>query len=41
MEQPRFVRFEALLIKSGGQWLMVMERQLGDATEAAWNALGR
>jgi ketosteroid isomerase-like protein len=40
-EKPRFVRFEALLIKSGGQWLMVMERQLGDATEAAWNALGR
>jgi hypothetical protein len=35
------VRFEALLIKERGQWLIVMERRLGDATEEAWKARGR
>ena len=33
------VRFEALLVKKNGKWLMLMERQLGSADEAAWEAL--
>lgn len=33
------VPFEALLVKKGGKWLMVMERQLGAEDEAAWVAL--
>jgi len=40
VEQPRFVPFEALLVKKGGRWLMVMERQLEATDESAWNALG-
>jgi ketosteroid isomerase-like protein len=39
-EQPRFVPFEALLVKKDGRWLMVMERQLEGTDEGAWNALG-
>ena len=34
-----YTRYEALLVKSGGQWLMLMEHQLEPATEAAWNGL--
>lgn len=33
------VPFEALLVKKDGKWLMLMERQLGAADEAAWAAL--
>ena len=36
---PRYVELEALLVKHGGKWLLVMERQLETTTEAAWNAL--
>ena len=36
---PRYVHMEALLVKSGGKWLLLMERQLAAADEAAWNAL--
>ena len=36
---PRYVRMEALLVKSGGKWRMIMERQLDATDEAAWNAL--
>ena len=33
------VPFEALLVKQGGKWLILMERQLGSADEDAWAAL--
>ena len=33
------VPFEALLVKQDGKWLILMERQLGSADEAAWAAL--
>jgi ketosteroid isomerase-like protein len=33
------VPFEALLVKKGGKWLMLMERQLEAVDEAAWAAL--
>ena len=36
---PRYIRMEALLVKTGGKWRMIMERQLDAADEAAWNAL--
>ena len=36
---PRYVELEALLVKQGGKWLLVMEHQLEATTEAAWNAL--
>ena len=38
---PGYRRFEALLIKSGGKWQMLMERQLEPVTEKEWNALPR
>ena len=38
---PRYIRMEALLVKKGGKWLMMMERQLEAVDEAAWNALPR
>lgn len=34
------VHFQALLIRKGGQWLMVMEHQQGEATQAEWEAAG-
>ena len=34
-----YTRFEALLVKSGGRWLMLMEHQQDGVTEAAWNEL--
>lgn len=34
-----YVLFEALLVKKGGKWLILMERQLEAADEAAWAAL--
>ena len=40
VEQPRFVPFEALHVKKAGRWLMLSERQLDAADEAAWDALG-
>jgi len=36
---PRYIKMEALLVKSGGKWRMVMEHQLEALDEAAWNAL--
>lgn len=36
---PRYRRLEALLVKSGGKWRMVMERQLEATDEAGWNAV--
>jgi hypothetical protein len=32
----QFVHFEALLVKKGTGWLMVMEYQKSRATEAEW-----
>lgn len=32
-------RFEALVTKRGGKWLMLMEHQLDAATEADWNGI--
>jgi len=36
---PRYIRMEALLVKTGGKWRMIMEHQLEAVDEAAWNAL--
>lgn len=36
---PRYRRLEALLVKSGEKWLIVMERQLEATDEAGWNAV--
>jgi ketosteroid isomerase-like protein len=36
---PTYTHFEALLIRNGGRWLFLMERQLGAATEKEWDAL--
>lgn len=36
---PRYIRMEALLVKTGGKWRMIMEHQLDAVDEAAWNAL--
>ena len=36
---PRYIRMEALLVKTGEKWRMIMERQLEAVDEAAWNAL--
>ena len=37
-EQAVYVRFENLLIKQDGKWLILMERQLGLVDEADWTA---
>ena len=34
-----YIAFEALLAKQGGQWLMLMENQIGPASEEDWEAL--
>lgn len=34
-----YVRFESLLIKKSGRWLILMERQLEEVDEAVWTAL--
>jgi hypothetical protein len=39
VETAGYTRFEALLVKSGGTWLMLMERQLDAVSEKEWNAL--
>ena len=36
---PSYRKFEALLVKLGGKWLVTMERQLDGASESEWNAL--
>ncbi|HKP30901.1 MAG TPA: hypothetical protein VJU15_15925 [Gemmatimonadales bacterium] len=36
---PRYIKMEALLVKTGGKWKMIMEHQLEAVDEAAWNAL--
>ena len=36
---PRYIKMEALLVKAGGKWRMIMEHQLEAVDEAAWNAL--
>ena len=38
-ETSYYVPFEQLLVKKGGKWLILMERQLEAADEAAWAAL--
>ena len=38
-EASYHVPFEALLVKKEGRWLILMERQLERADEAAWAAL--
>lgn len=35
------IPFEALLVKQGQKWLILMERQLPAADEAAWNAMAQ
>ncbi len=40
VEHPVFIPFEALLVKKGGRWLIVMERQHEATDENAWAALG-
>jgi ketosteroid isomerase-like protein len=35
------IPFEALLVRKDDRWLIVMERQLAAADEAAWNAMAR
>ena len=36
---PQYVPFEALLVKTGGQWRLVMERQFNPVNEATWDKL--
>ena len=36
---PVFISFESLLVKKDGRWLVVMERQLEELDEAAWEAM--
>jgi len=36
---PRYRRLEALLVKSGGKWRIIMERQREATDEAGWNAV--
>ena len=38
-ETSYYVPFEQLLVKKGGKWLILMERQLEGADEVAWAAL--
>ncbi len=35
----QYIFFEALMVNKGEGWLMVMERQIAQATEAQWDAL--
>ena len=41
VSRPQHVPFEALLVKTGGQWRLVMERQLPALTEAEWDKLAK
>jgi hypothetical protein len=34
-----FIHLQALLVKQAGAWKILMEYQVGPATEAEWNAL--
>lgn len=36
---PNFHPFEALLVKTNGQWRLVMERQFEAVTQAEWDRL--
>ena len=36
---PQFVPFEALLVKTGGEWRFLMERQFEPVTQAEWDKL--
>jgi uncharacterized protein (TIGR02246 family) len=36
---PGYYPFEQLLVKTGGRWRIVMERQFAAVTEAEWNKL--
>ena len=40
-ESVAMVHFRGLLVKKGGEWLMIMEYQGGAATDAEWAAAGR
>ncbi len=39
--QPFLCHFQGLLIKKDGKWLMMMEYQISQATEAEWEALAK
>ena len=36
---PQFIPFEALLVKTGGAWRILMERQFAPVTQAEWDKL--
>ena len=36
---PQYVPFEALLVKTGGQWRLLMERQFAPVSQAEWDKL--
>lgn len=38
---PSYRQLETLLVKQGGKWRILMERQLDAVTASAWNALPR
>lgn len=38
---PNFYPFEALLVKTNGQWRLVMERQFDAVTQAEWDKLAK
>ena len=41
VSKPQYVPMEALLVKTGGQWRIVMERQLPALTQADWDKLAK
>jgi hypothetical protein len=41
VSKPQYIPFEALLVKTGGQWRMLMERQLPAVTQAEWDKLAK
>jgi hypothetical protein len=41
VSKPQYIPFEALLVKTGGQWRMLMERQLPALTQAEWDKLAK
>jgi ketosteroid isomerase-like protein len=41
LSTPQFVPFEVLLVKSNGQWRVLMERQLAPVTQAEWDKLAK
>jgi hypothetical protein len=41
VSKPQYIPFEALLVKTGGQWRVMMERQLPAVTQAEWDKLAK